>query len=117
MHQLGIAMEQSGMTVKALAAASGVSEGTITSIVNGTSPYKTNYTVAGCLENELGPGLFVKSEVSPYGRHAGTGRPLAASPFALAPWEVKCGSCYLVSPRMDECTNCGAPLAGTSPQG
>ena len=128
-HRVQTLREANGLTITDLAELSGVYHGTISKIENGTSPYKTNWTVAERLADALYvkvSDLFLAIELSHLGRHAATGsngdvtlmretivieqRVTITREIVTGRGEAYCRSCFLVVPSTSHCTQCGKEL-------
>ena len=123
-HRLQIIREDVGLTRKELAELAEVATQTIGHIENGSSPYKTHVTVA----NRLAGALYVKvsdifysTELSTYGRPAGTGTPISTMTLTYTRTEtfivqvtgghVQCPHCHMMVPPREACIDCERPLS------
>ena len=122
-HRLQIIREDVGLTRKELAELAEVAAQTIGRIENGSSPYKTQESVA----HQLAAALYVKvsdifhpTELSHLGRPAATGTPIVVSLsitrtetfyMQVASGYVTCPHCYMVVPPRDRCLDCEKPLS------
>lgn len=123
-HRLQIIREDAGLTRKELAELAEVAAQTIGRIENGTSPYKTHVTVASCLAGALYvkvTDIFHSTELSTYGRPAGTGTPISTMTLTytrtetfsveVTGGEVQCPHCHMLVPPRELCIDCERPLS------
>lgn len=109
-HPLTVIRRQYGLSIADLAELSGVSEGTILRIENG-SERRVNYSTAEMIADSLYlaiPTLFDPAYLTNIGRPAGTGRPLNKDPYAKT--GIFCWDCFARQPVIlpgDGCFVCG----------
>jgi DNA-binding XRE family transcriptional regulator len=128
LHRVRILRIENELTVRELAELAGVSPSTVYKIENGSSPFKTQLSVAERLAWALDvkvSDLFLEMELSPFGRPAGTGsgtitliretfeivhRVTVTREIVTGRGQVRCNNCFLEVPSTPHCTQCGKEL-------
>ena len=122
-HRLQIIREDAGLTRGELAELAEVAAQTIGRIENGSSPYKTQESVA----HQLAAALYVKvsdifhpTELSHLGRPAATGTPISTTLtftrtetfiVQVTSGHVQCPNCHMMVPPREVCLDCERPLS------